>query len=245
MKLGRRKRSYNPSVPHMSALMAGRQLPPAPINCDYANGLPADLGVMYNDSLGCCTIAAYYHARQVWSYNAAGTEITNPDSDVLLGYEKICGYNPADPTTDQGGVEQDVLTYLLNTGAPGCDPIIAFVEIDPRNLDDMKRAIFDTGCAYIGVDLPESAMSSEIWAVSDNDPIAGGHAVILCGYDLDGFDLISWGKRYRCTNAFLGKYCEEAYAIADRSWIKETGQTLLGMTVQELESTMAALKYAA
>ena len=80
--------------------------------------MPADFGVMLNDQLGCCTIAAYFHARQVWSFNAGGMEITNPDSDVLFGYQKICGYDPSNPTTDQGGNEQDVLTYLLNTGPP-------------------------------------------------------------------------------------------------------------------------------
>jgi hypothetical protein len=232
----------------MSALMAGRQLPPPPIECDHTKGLPDDLGYMGNNILGDCTCAAYFHARQVWSYNATGTEITNPDSDVLGLYSKACGYNPADPTTDQGGVEQDVLTYLLNTGAPGCAPILAFVEADPRNLDDVKRVIYDTGCAYIGVDLPQSAMDNGPdvpWGVHSNDTIAGGHAVILCGYDLDGFDLISWGKRYRCTNAFLAQYCEEAYAIADPIWVAKTGKTPLGMSVQDLESQMQALRNAA
>src|SRR4051794_11921933 len=100
MKLGRRKRSYNPSVPHLSALMAGRLLPPAQISCDYAKDMLPDFGLMENDMLGCCTIAAYYHARQIWSFNAGGTELTNPDSDVLKAYELFCGYNPSDPTTD-------------------------------------------------------------------------------------------------------------------------------------------------
>jgi hypothetical protein len=170
-------------VPHLSALMAGRSLPPAPIECDYSKGMPADLGFMLNDSLGDCTIAAYYHARQIWSFNAGGTEITNPESDVLKAYELICGYDPSNQTTDQGGVEQDVLTYLLNTGAPGCEPIIAFVEADPRNLDDVKRVIHDTGTAYIGVDLPQSAMSSDVWGVQPNDPIVGGHAVVCMAGD--------------------------------------------------------------
>jgi hypothetical protein len=245
MRLGRQPRTYNPSIPHMSALMAGRQLAPAPIECDYTKGMPDDLGFMLNDQLGDCTCAAYFHARQIWSYNATGTEITNSDSDVLGLYEKACAYDPSNPTTDQGGNEQDVLTYLLNTGAPDCSKILAFVEVDPRNMDDVKRAIYENGCAYIGINLPQSALSADntvAWDVIPNDTIAGGHAVILVGYDLDGFDLISWGKRYRCTNAFMAQYCEESYAIADPLWIAKTGKTPLGMSITELENLMVALK---
>lgn len=245
MKLGRKPRRFNPSVPHMSALMGSRQLPPAPITMHYAENMPEDFGMMENDRLGDCTCAAYFHARQIWSFNAQGAEKTESDLTVLELYEKACGYDPSNPDSDQGGVEQDVLTYLLKSGAPGCEPIIGFIEIDPRNLDDVKRAIYETGCAYIGLNLPESCLSEDTsapWSVTYGDPIAGGHAVILCGYDLDGFDLISWGRKYRCTNGFIAQYCEEAYAIADREWIRKTGSTPLGLSIMQLSEMMRALK---
>lgn len=249
MKLGRLPRTFNSSIPHMSALIGGKTLPQAPIEVDYSHGMPADLGMMKNDTLGDCTCAAYYHAVQVWSFNGQGKEVTEPDSDVLGLYEKACGYVPSDPTTDQGGVEQDVLTYLLKSGAPGCKPILAFVEVDPRNLDDVKRAIYETGCVYIGVNLPNHIVSGDeppaIWDAKSHDGIAGGHAIILCGYTLDGFYLISWGKKYFATNAFMSAYCDEIYAIVDPTWISATGKTPLNMSVAALESLMEALKDAA
>lgn len=248
LNLGRKPRAYNPSVPHMSALMGGRTLPPAPIAVDYTDKMPDDFGVMLNDHLGDCTCAAYYHARQVWSFNSGGKEITEPDHAVLELYKKSCGYDPSNPTTDEGGVEQDVLTYLLNVGAPDCQPIKAFVEIDPRNLDDMKRAIYDTGCVYIGINLPQHIMDGDSppiqWGVVPGDTIAGGHAIILVGYTMDGFYLISWGKKYFCTNSFLAAYCEEAYVIADSQWINAGGSTPLGMSLSDLEGLMEALKNA-
>ncbi len=76
--------------------------------------MPVDLGEMLNSDLGDCTCAAFFHARQVWTFNAGGAEITEPDADVLeLSYSEACGYVQGDDSTDQGGNEQAVLTYCL------------------------------------------------------------------------------------------------------------------------------------
>src|ERR1019366_8718512 len=92
-RLGRHARSYDNRVPHMSALLAGKTLPPIPASKDWTQGMPANLGMMMNDSLGDCTCAAVYHAKQVWTLNAS-KEDTQPDSSVLSLYEKACGYVP-------------------------------------------------------------------------------------------------------------------------------------------------------
>src|SRR5580692_1786049 len=118
MKLGRLPRQYSPRVPHLSAWLGGAVLPPPTVSVDYTVGMPANLGVMNNDQLGCCTCAAFYHALQVWTFNADGVIDTESDSEVLSLYEQACGYNPSNPQSDQGGVEQDVLAYLVNSGAP-------------------------------------------------------------------------------------------------------------------------------
>ena len=206
--LGRKPRAYNPRVPHMSALLAGKKMPPIPDSIHYASHMPANFGMMLNDTLGCCTCAAYYHARQVWTFNSATAEDTSPDTDVLALYEGACGYRPDNPTTDEGGVEQNVLGYLLNSGAPlaggQVDKILAFVEVDPRNVEDVKRTIFDCGVAYIGFNVPESIVppngdTPAVWAVDPRHSAnQGGHAVVLCGYDGDGADVISWGRQYSC-----------------------------------------------
>lgn len=224
-----------------------------PDSRDNSAGMPDDLGQMLNDRLGNCTCAAFYHARQVWTFEAGGGMTTDLDSDVLALYESACGYNPADPTTDQGGNEQDVLNYLLNTGAqirgiPGIDKIAAYVEIDQKNFDAIKRTIYECGVAYIGVNLPQSVMdnagdNSIPWDVGGDTSIAGGHAVILVGYDKNTFTCISWGRRYTLTKAFLATYLEEIYGIIDKSWIMATGKTPFGMTLADLETAMESLKY--
>jgi hypothetical protein len=254
-KLGRLHRTYDPRVPHMSALLAGRILAPPPPQVDYTAGMPTDLGMMLNDRLGDCTCAAYYHAVQVWSFNASNGKsvLTEPDKDVEQLYILACGYNPRVSGEGPGGNEQHVLTYLLRKGAPTgpsgltTHKIAAFVEVDSRNIDDVKRTIVECGLAYIGFNVPQyivppNAQPPTVWNVQNNDTnIVGGHAVVLAGYTPDGARVISWGKYYTMSWPFFSKYVDETYAIADSIWIAGGGMTPGSLTLAELEVQMKAL----
>jgi len=253
-KLGRQPRTFDPRIPHMSALLAGQTLTPPPESVDWTKNMPAELGIMLNDTLGDCTCAAVYHAIQVWTSNTDKAMVTEPDTDVKELYIQACGYNPQVPGEGPGGIEQKVLTYLLNTGAPsGGDgstrhKISAFVEVDPRNIDDVKRTINDCGLAYIGMHVPQSvqplnAPTPAVWKYDpNNSKILGGHAVILPGYDSNGVKVISWGQYYTMTWDFFSRFVDEVYAIADQDWIEAKGTTPCGFTMSQLESQMQALK---
>jgi len=254
-KLGRLHRSYDPRIPHMSALLAGQTLPPPPAQVNYTEGMPSNLGMMLNDTLGDCTCAAVYHAIQVWSFNATGGKAmdTEPDPDVEKLYVLACGYNPRVSGEGPGGNEQHVLTYLLKSGAPtgpkghARNKIAAFVEVDPRNTNDVKQTIVDCGVAYIGFNVPQYIVPTngpplQVWDVeTTNDAIVGGHAVVLAGYDPNGARVISWGQYYTMTWGFFAKYVDEVYAIADNSWIEAKSTTPGGLTLAELEVQMKAL----
>lgn len=258
-KLGRKPRLHLASVPHFSSLIAGQTLPLPPPSVDYTQVLAgAPLGMMMNgpdsdnppnatDGLGDCTCAAFGHAVQVWSANAGGSMTTLPDSDILSLYEGACGYQLGNESTDQGGDEQTVLGYLVNTGCGG-NKLAAFVEIDPRNTDDVKRAIAACGLVYIGFNVPDylpEAPNSD-WDVQPGSyNIEGGHAVILAGYDAARLQVISWGEYYSMTWAFFGQFVDEVYALADQSWLESTGKTLGGLTLADLEQQMQAIKQAA
>jgi hypothetical protein len=257
-RLGRKPRSFDPRVPHLSALIAGQPQPAPPASVNWGNGMPPNLGMMLNNTLGDCTCAAFYHALQVWSFNADGKSankmITEPDSDVEDLYILACGYNPRTPGEGPGGNEQHVLNYLLKHGAPmdanakERDKIVAYVEIDPRNVDDVKRAINACGLVYIGFNVPQNIVPPggdppKIWDVDPSDPqIVGGHAVVLPGYDQSVANVISWGVFYEMTWAFFAKYVDEVYAICDHTWFDATDQTPAGLTIKQLESQMQALK---
>ncbi len=254
LKFGRLHRTYDPRVPHLSALLAGQTLTPPPASVDYTKGMPANLGMMLNNTLGDCTCAAVYHAKQVWTFNAGGTVVTQPDSDVEKLYVLACGYNPKVGGEGPGGNEQHVLTYWLNTGVPvgptgaTTEKIAAFVEVDPRNTDDVKRTIVECGVAYIGFNVPQSVMPPNapppaVWQYVPNDSnIIGGHAVALAGYDSQGPRVISWGQYYTMTWQFFAKFVDEVYAIADAEWVESKGTTPGGFTLDQLEAQMQALK---
>ena len=118
LHLGKRPRRHDPRTLKLARYMTAA-LPPAPASVDYTRGT-ADWGMMLNDQLGDCIIAdGPGHATQVWTLNASGTMVTPPDSLILATYEKWCGYNPADPATDQGGIELDVLNDWRQQGFNG------------------------------------------------------------------------------------------------------------------------------
>ncbi len=196
MKLGKK-----PVRRDLRTLKLARYLAPAlpapPAAVDYTLGI-SDWGMMLNDKLGCCTIAAVGHALQSWTRNALGRELTVPDSTVLEYYEKWDGYNPANPATDQGGIELDVLNDWRQQGFDG-QSLNAFAAVEFADGDGgngaranlVETAIWLFGGIYIGLELPLSAQAQDVWdidagaASSDSAPGSwGGHAVYVVGYDV-------------------------------------------------------------
>lgn len=259
LQTGRKPRTFDPRVPHFSALrmMNRHPLPPIPVAVDYSTGsgrLADNLGMMCNDRLGCCTSAAAYHARQVWTDFAQGAVDTETDALVVQFYSECSGYNPAHPETDQGANEQDVLNHWLNVGQPignpdGRDRLIAFVELDPRNMNDVRRAIWECGGVYIGFEVPAPLMADGepplVWDWDRGEDIDGGHAVYAVGYNVsDGtITVISWGKRYCMTRRMWLGYVDEVYALVANPWIEKTGRTPLGMSVEDLSAQVNSLRY--
>jgi hypothetical protein len=250
MKFGRKPRAHNARIPHMKAVRAGAAATWYPPFIDYAAAMPASLGEMLNDSLGDCTCAAVGHAIQVWSFNTSGALSTPSDTAILALYEATSGYIPGDPATDTGAVEQDVLGYWLDHAIEGSQ-LSAFIELDPTDLEDVKRSVFECGLVYIGFVVPaylaDKLMTpGSLW---DLDPAAdnssvGGHAVDVVGYDAAGnLTVISWGSRYTMTARFFAQFVDEAYALANKTWIKVTGNSPAGLTLEALESLMATMQF--
>lgn len=251
MKYGRLPRTFNPAIPHWSALKMGAAPVIVPPSCSYTNRLPTYLGAMLNDSLGDCAEAGYGHALQVWSDASGKHELTEPDSAIEALYETQ-GYVPGNESTDTGTILQVLLSLLVKGPVPdGIPKLLAFIELDPTIPADISRATYECGLVYIGFNVPAflqslespgSTWNTEPWS---NSNIVGSHCVISAGYRPGFRDIISWGSRYAMTDAFWAKYVDEAYALVSPEWIEATGRTPLGMTVTQLEAQMAAIKLAA
>jgi hypothetical protein len=116
VKLGKLPPKHDMRIPMLAHYTAA--LPPAPAAIDWSSGHTDDWGDMKNDVLGDCTCAGVGHAIQVFTLNAMNQRKTIPDATVIGLYEQF-GYNPSDPSTDQGAVETDVLNYWLKNPVAG------------------------------------------------------------------------------------------------------------------------------
>lgn len=243
MKLGLRAVKTDSRTLRLAKYLAP-ELPLAPPVRAWSTSV-GSWGMMLNDTLGDCTIAAIAHAIQVWSANRY-REITIPNSEILTAYEIWCGYNPADPSTDQGGVELDVLNSWRHNGLAG-HMLLGYADPSVQNLEEIRQTINLFGGVYIGMALPMTAQSQEIWDVDALGAVGaatpgswGGHAVFVMDYDQDSFTCVTWGQLKKMTVAFWQAYVQEAHALLCPDWFNATGAPN-GFNLDQLSSDLLAI----
>jgi hypothetical protein len=241
LKLGRK---YPTRAKLKLANYLGPKLPPPPVSVDWTLAVIGNLGMMLNDSLGDCTCAAMGHITQVVTANSDG-EITPSDNDVLKMYEVIGGYVPGNRSTDNGATEVDAMKYMVTTGLCGVK-LDAFADVAVSNLEQVKQTIALLGCAYIGVQLPQSAMDAfqagQPWTDTSDPHILGGHAIPLFAYDADGATCATWGKLQKMSWAWFSSYCDEAHACLMFPWVKNSADCSPdGFDLPTLEADLKSL----
>lgn len=247
MKLGKRRARHDPRVPMLSKYTT--RLPAPPAQEDYGSKL-SHLGMMLNDKLGDCTCAAVGHVIQEWTTYAQKKPLVLPDDTIEQLYEAVGGYVPGQPSTDNGAVEVDVLNYWLANPVQG-NVLQAYAAVEPGNHNGIKDAVYIFGNAYIGLQLPVSAQTQDVWAVPPGGAVGpgapgswGGHAVPAVGYDARGLTVITWGALKRMTWQFWDAYCDEAYALLSPDWIEATGKAPPGFDLAQLTRDLNELKNA-
>lgn len=220
-------------------------LPPPPVSVTWSKG-QSTWGMLMNDSLGDCTIAGALHAIMGWSLNT-GAESAFTDADALNYYEKFDGYNPADPSTDGGGVLLDVLNAWRKQGING-HKITAFASVDPTNVTEVQQALALFGPLYCGMSFPNSAMGAPYWDLEADTSIDGGHCVTMIGYNEAGPEFISWGAVYQATWAFFNYYFApaqqgEVYAAISPDWFQAVNSLdPTGLDLVQLSADLAVIR---
>lgn len=241
VKLGRSSVRHDPRTLKLSPYM--KSLPSAPASQDWTKGQTA-FEMMLNDSLGDCTIAGIGHAVQIWTLNSGAME-TVPDSTILKYYEEWDGYVDGNPSTDNGGVELDVLNDWKKDGFSG-HILLAYADPAVSNVEEIKQAISLFGGVYIGMTVPNYIMDDipEVWDVptADQDSnIDGGHCVFVCGYDAGGVTFISWGSLYKMTWAYWHMFVDEAHALLAHDWVNSQGINAQGFDLAQLQADLAEI----
>jgi hypothetical protein len=226
--------------PHLTQATA----PPAAVNW---NKPVRSWPMLANDSVGDCVFAAIGHTIQTWTANAS-TEVILSDRDVLAAYSAVTGYNPADPSTDQGTVMQDAFSYWRKTGIAG-HKILAFAQVDHTSLVELETAVALFGEVLLAIDFPDTAMDQfnegKPWDVVYGAKSEGGHAICSARYDSGNksapWTVITWGREQPVTTRFLSKYLREAWVAIAPEWIAANGTSPSGLDLAGLGEDFTAL----
>jgi hypothetical protein len=219
-------------------------LPAPPVSVDWSKGV-SSWGMLMNDQLGDCTIAGAMHAIMGWTLNT-GTGASFTDEEALSYYEQFDGYNPNDPSTDQGGILLDVLKDWQQQGVNG-HKISLFASVNPTNLTEVKQALSLFGPLYCGLSFPNSAMGQPTWELTADTSIDGGHCVVMVGYNETGPVFISWGALYQASWDFFNYYFApdqdgEVYAVISPDWFEASGVDPSGMNLSQLQTDLTCIR---
>lgn len=216
-------------------------LPPAPDSQNWIGAI-TDWGMMKNDALGCCTIAGVGHAIQTWTANTQGVPADVTDDQIVNYYEKWDGYNPDDSSTDQGGVEVDVLNQWRKDSFSGHE-LLGYVDVDPANIEHYKLAILMFGGVYIGLALPVEWQGAAVWDKVGTAGSWGLHCVWCPAYNPTGPICITWGEPKQITWAAAGdpEFCDEVHALLSKDFITAKGSTAYGLDLAAAQNDLVAL----
>jgi hypothetical protein len=213
-------------------------------SCDYAQRMTEPWGMLGNDRFGCCVFAAMAHLKQQQSANSVGDARDFTDAKVLSWYALQTGFDPMDPSTDNGAIPLDALKWFVEIGE-----VIAFARVDPRNDAHVAAAIELFGGLYSGWDLPRAWQGASEWNAGPNQlgdwlPGSwGGHMVSQTGYDIAGnTPTVTWGQEIGVTWSARWVYCSEAYAVITREWIDARGKSIQGFDLEGLKARLAEVK---
>jgi hypothetical protein len=253
--LGLKPYVHNPIFPQLRAVLHGVKTGAVPDEFDWADGLPADIGLYGNDTVGDCVIASAFHEDSVWLQKTSNVVQIDSTDNALKAYSEATGYVQGDPDTDQGTDMQQFMVYWATTGLPvgtlgGRRKIVASVETDPRHIDDLQLAAFECGGASIGVTLrknilPDLGAPPDVWDFDPNSAEIGLHCVTLTGRQTSQklWPILSWGRKYFVTDAFLQNALVMSFGVISGEFVNGyTGKSPLGISLDEWQAKMAPLK---
>jgi hypothetical protein len=247
MKLGKK-----PARPGAVKLMLRKyislsQLPTPP--SDYGQeAMVSAFGMLGNDNAGCCIFSGGAHETMIWG-KEGGTDIAFTAQSVLSDYSAVTGYNPADPSTDQGGDMQVVAAYRQKTGlldaAGNRHKIGAYLALSPGDVYQHMAASYVFTAIGIGVEFPGSAMdqfnAGQPWEIVPGATIDGGHYVPIVGRHSLCFNVITWGKTQPMDDDWFNRFNDESLVYLSPEMLTG-GVSVNGFDLGQLQADLAQLQ---
>lgn len=198
VKLGRRRPTVRgPRLSLKDYLPTPHQLPPPPPSIDYSPKALAALRNLYlNDQYGDCMIATGYHIEGVATGNA-GSLFVASDDQILEDYKVIGGFDPTDPSTDQGCDERTAIEHWTHKGFANGTKLLGSVAVDGRNTVEVQQALYLFENLMFCVELPDSwvdpvpSADGFVWDLDVPNP-DNGHAFAGVGHNAQGVLIATW-----------------------------------------------------
>lgn len=199
-----------------------------------------------NDQLGDCAIAGSIEECRLVN---AERKVTVPFSDAsaVKNYRLITGYNPDDPSTDQGTDVHDLYQYRVKSGLIDDKgkrhKIIGYAGLTPGDFDELVQALYLFTTVGIGIQVPSYAETQfdagGPWDVeTGRHKIEGGHYIPADGRDGNTVHIITWGAHIAMTSAFYQTFSNVA-VVAFTDEMLTAGKTIDGF---DRETLLADLK---
>lgn len=211
-----------------------------------------------NDQAGDCVFAAFYNLL-AGATAQTGDPFAATDADCLADYAAVTGYDLATGENDNGANPEDALRYYSKKTLGDQGKILAWAEVDPDSLDEIREALHIFGGIYTAFYLPRTAQDqtgggkvwdrSRIWTPGSVPGTWGGHMTMTRCIDASGGDAkvftVTWAEVQEMTEAFWRRYCSAAYVIVTEKWVADnTGETPSGFDLETLLEDAAALRAA-
>jgi hypothetical protein len=248
-KLGRLPKEIPAGTPAMGEYLDRMTSWPAVRPRGWENAVPpASWGMLGNDTYGDCAEAMAGHFVISTSFNA-GHQLAPTLQQVLDFYTAVTGFNPSDPSTDQGTVLSDMFAVWKNDGFPVTDvatgnvvvhKILGAVSCDITSWPQLRWVTDTFGGILKGIKCPKSALDNTTdWAYDPSSPIEGGHAILGDSQGGQGDKNISWGLVIPTSKEFELNLLDEAWAVVTDSWLNAVGTSPSGL---DLNGLLDALK---
>lgn len=217
-------------------------LPPAPAAVDWYSRV-TDWPVFLNDQLGDCTAAMVGHLIEEASAYGQGAVTLVGDGDVLTSYERVSGYVPGDPSTDNGSVLQDVYNDWRKNGVGG-HHVLVFAQVDHTDDGEIRQAVALFGAVGLGIvvtqDMMDDFHAGHPWTRAAGTAL-GGHAVPVVGYDADHVFVVTWGQVRAMSWGCLAAVTDEAWVAVLPEWFSAAGVDPTGLDLHALGEDFAVL----
>jgi hypothetical protein len=199
-------------------------------------------GMLGNDNVGDCVIAGFAHQVKMWAATG-GTPVNFTDSQVLGIYSEITGYDPTDPSTDQGTDMVEACQYWKDNGFIG-HQILGFVSV---GVPYIAEAAYLFGSCGVGLRMTDAQQDqydhNEPWDVVPDAAVDGGHYVPVIGRNSVGNYLaVTWGKIQAITPTFIEAACDEVVCQVSKDWLN-VQQTITprGLNLTDLINDMKSM----